>query len=445
MHKLVLGSFLLLSSSVFAATLSKPISSSLIIYNNGIGLVHEKRSLRINRGDKEIVYSGVASTINTETVNITLPSSIKLYSQQYRFDRLNLSKLLDAHINKQVVLKQKDKAKQIVTLLSHSGSNAILKDANGMIISASTKDIKFDSVPDTLLTKPSLVWNVDAQKDLRTTMQIDYLIGDLSWKSNYILNVYEDDADLIGWITLDNHSGKAYKNTTLHLLAGDINRARQPRIQRRYVKAVAMMDAAPEVAHQSFEGYHFYTIPFKVNLANNEETQIKFITQNNISIKRKYKSNLSNPLYLHSQRKHSVSQYIELEGLDEVLPKGVIRTYSKLDAQNVLLGESSISHTPKDTPIKLTIGRNFDVKVKETIRSRDDNKYYLEASVVYEVKNTSQEQKTIELLIPFNRDKSSTIQTSQPYKFKYGNKISFEIEVDAQTTTSFKVNFRAKR
>jgi len=315
-----------------------------------------------------------------------------------------------------------------------------------MIISANTADIKFSSIPNSLLTKPSLVWNIDAQRTLKTDMQIDYLIRNLSWKSDYILNLHGDEADLSGWITLDNRSGKAYKNTQLNLLAGDINRAYQPRVQRRYLKSVAMVqDSAPRVEHKAYEGYHFYTVPFKVNLANNEKTQIKFITQNNINIKRKYRANLSNPLYFHSQAQHSVTQYIELEKLDIVLPKGVVRTYSKLDGKNILLGESSLSHTPKDTTIKLTIGKNFDVKVKESIVSRDDDKYYMEATVVYEVKNTSDDEKTIELLIPFNKNKTSTIKTSKPYKFVHGNKLSFKIKVDAEDSVSFKVNFRSKR
>ena len=439
--------FLLLSASMFGATLSQePQNSSLIVYNGGIALVHEQRALKINKGDKEIVYSGVASTIDTDSVNITLPASIKLYSQQYRFDKLTLYKLLDAHIGKKVVLKKKDAKKQIVTLLSHNGSNALVKDANKMIISANTADIKFSSIPNSLLTKPSLVWNVDAQKTLKTDMQIDYLIKNLSWKSDYILNLDGDKADLSGWITLDNRSGKAYKNTQLNLLAGDINRAYQPRVQRRYLKSVAMVqDSAPRVVHKAHEGYHFYTVPFKVNLANNEKTQIKFITQNNLNIKRKYRANLSNPLYFNSQAQHSVTQYIELEKLDIVLPKGVVRTYSKLDNKNILLGESSISHTPKDTTIKLTIGKNFDVKVKESIVSRDDDKYYMEATVVYEVKNTSDDEKIIELLIPFNKNKTSTIKTSKPYKFVHGNKLSFKIKVDAEDSVSFKVNFRSKR
>ncbi|MDA3907656.1 MAG: hypothetical protein PF437_01075 [Sulfurimonas sp.] len=433
-------SLLLLSSSLLASSLSqKPISSSLIIYNGGIGLVHEEKKLSLKKGDKQIVYKGVASTIETDSVNVALPESVTLYSQQYRFDKLTMSKLLDAHIGEKVKVNKKN-----VTLLSHSGASSLVKDSSSEIISVLSKDIIFETIPDSLITKPSLVWNIDAKKSLETKMDIDYLIKNLSWKSDYILNLYGDKADLSGWITIDNRSGKAYEDTKLYVLAGDINRAKEPKPQYRYEKAM-VMQTAPEVSHQAHEGYHFYTIPFKVNLANNEKTQIKFITKNAVPIKRRYQVSVSNPLYLHSEQKHSVSQYIEINKLDFPLPKGVVRTYSKLNKKNILLGESSISHTPKDTPINLTLGKNFDLSVKESINKRSDTKEYLEASVLYSIKNSSDEKKILELLIPFNKNSTSSVKTSKDYKFKQGTKLSFKIVVDSSKTETFQVIFRSKR
>ncbi|PHQ65494.1 MAG: hypothetical protein COB99_03645 [Sulfurimonas sp.] len=433
-------SILLLTSSLFASSLSeKPTSSSLIVYNGGIGLVHEERKLNIKKGDKQIIYKGVASTIETDSVNVALPDSVTLYSQQYRFDKLTMNKLLDAHIGEVVKV-----AKESVTLLSHSGANALVRDASNEIISVLSKDIIFKNIPDSLLTKPSLVWNIDAKKSIDAKMDIDYLIKNLSWKSDYILNLRGDKANLTGWITIDNRSGKAYKNTKLHVLAGDINRAQRPKPRYKYERTMAMQ-SAPAVAHQAHEGYHFYTIPFKVNLSNNEKTQIKFITQNTIPIKRRYTASASNPLYLHGEKKHSVTQFIEIKKLDFVLPKGVVRTYSKLNKSNILLGETSISHTPKDTPIKLTLGKNFDLKVKETIKKRSDTKSYLSATVLYTLKNSSDEKKTLELLVPFNKNTTSTIETSKKYKFKHGNKLSFKVVLDAKKTETFQVSFRSKR
>jgi hypothetical protein len=37
------------------------------------------------------------------------------------------------------------------------------------------------------------------------------------------LNKQEDKVDFAGWVTIDNRSGKTYKNTSLKLIAGDVN------------------------------------------------------------------------------------------------------------------------------------------------------------------------------------------------------------------------------
>ncbi|WP_373035052.1 DUF4139 domain-containing protein [Sulfurimonas sp.] len=447
-------SLVLLTSSLFASSLSpKPESSSLIVYNGGIGLVHEEKKLNVQRGDKQIIYKDVASTIETDSVNVVLPNSIRLFSQQYRFDKLTMSKLLDAHIGKKVKVDKVNcktregslGCKKYVTLLSHTSNNSLVRDAGNEIISVLSKDIIFEAIPNSLITKPSLVWNINTKENLETKMNIDYLIRNLSWKSDYILNLNGNKADLTGWITIDNRSGKAYEDTKLYVLAGDINRAQRPRPEFRYEKAMAMMQDAPAVSHQAYEGYHFYSVPFKVNLANNEKTQIKFITLNDIPITRKYYAVLSNPLYLQSERKHGVTQFIEIKKLDIPLPKGVVRTYSELNKQNILLGESSLEHTPKETPVKLTIGKNFDLKVKETIQKRSDTKNYLDATVIYTLKNTSEEKKTIELLIQFNKNSTSTIDTKKSYTFRNGNQLSFKTVLEAKKTEKFTVHFRSKR
>jgi len=447
----VLYSGLLLSSSLFSSTLSQKIeNSSLIVYNGNIGLVHEERALSVNKKDTTVTYTGVASTINTDSVNIQLSDSIKLYSQQYRFDKLTQAKILNAHIGKKIQVRLLKDAKNFkiidATLLSNDGGSSLVKTTKNRIISVASNAIIFKSIPKELITKPSLVWNIKASKNVNTTMKIDYLISNIDWKSDYVLNLHKDSADLTGWITLNNRSGKSFKNTELNVLAGDINRAYRQR-NVRYSKAMPVMAMAESdsVSHVAHEGYHFYTVPFKVNLANNEKTQIKFIQKSNIYAQRSYVANMTNPSYMRGESQRGVTQFVNLKGVDLPLPKGIIRTYSKLGAKNVLLGESNLKHTPKDTPIKLMIGKNFDVKVKESVISRDDDKRYYDATIKYTLKNSSNEVKQVSILVPFNRHKDSKIKTSQHYTFTKGNLVTFNISVFANSSKSFEVQFESKK
>ncbi|MGB5966058.1 MAG: hypothetical protein WBG65_11115, partial [Sulfurimonadaceae bacterium] len=390
----------LLLISLFTSTLlsagtvsSKPIDPSLVVYNGNLGLVHENRQMELNRGKQALVYNDVASSVITDSVNVTLPEGVTLYSQQYRFDQINAQKLALAHLGKSVKFYIKtgsDLMYKSGTLLSAS-SQAVIKTAQNEIYTVPTSALIFSNIPKELITKPSLVWNVNAPKKSSTTLTLDYLINNISWKSNYVLNLDKKHADLSGWITIDNRSGKAFNNTKLTVLAGDINRAVVP-VNRRYMAkaATAEMDGAA-VQELSHEGYHLYQIPFNVNLTNNEKTQIKFLDIKKITIERKYEVHLGNPFYFQGEQKHPVTQYLEIKSLEKVLPMGTIRSYSKEGETTLLLGESSINHTPKHEEVKVTLGKNFDLLAKSKMVSNSSDRYFNDSKVSYELTNRSKE------------------------------------------------------
>ena len=448
MQKVFLST-LLLSSYVFASTLSPAVEeSSLVVYNSNIGLVHEKRDLELSKHDTNIVYEGVASSINTDSVNVTIDSSVKIFSQQYRYDQLTQEKLLKAHLGKEVevrLLKNRDEFKLLtVKLLSYNARTAIVQTLNYKILSVKTDDIEFNTIPEELVTKPSLVWNINATKDIYTKMELNYLINQISFKSDYVLNLGTNESKLTGWITLNNHSGKSFKNTQLSLLAGDINRAHSDR-PIMYKSRSAVNADVVQARHQAYEGYHLYEIPFKVNLANNEKTQIKFLTKNNIKTKRVYEATLNNPLYLMGERKSKVLQYITLAKLNTPLPKGVVRTYAKHDGKTILLGETNIAHVPKNEAIKLKIGTNFDLQVKQEVLQRKDTKKHFDVSVKYSLTNHSDKLKTLTLLVPFNKHSKSKVTTQEKYTFTHANKVTFKVALKANQTKTFQVNYKSRR
>ncbi len=442
---------LLLTPVLFASSLSKEIqNNSLVVYNSNIGLVHEERQLSIKPTESTIVYEGVAKTLHTDSINVSLPDAVTLLSQQYRFDKLTQTKLLESHIDKKVevrMLKNRNEFKIIpVTLLSFSGTNALVRTTDFQVISVASKSIIFSDIPDELITKPSLVWNVKVQSDTNEKMKLDYLISNINFKSDYILNLdSEDKATLTGWINVENRSGKRFEDVTLSLLAGDVNRVSQNRPRYQKERVLTVMSDAPEVREIAHEGYHIYKIPFKVNLANNEKTQIKFLTKKSISIKRENIARLSNPLYSDAMRKYGVVMYVTLSPLGVPLPQGVIRSYSKLENSTLFLGENRVPHTSKNTPLKVKIGKNFDIHIKQKVIRRDNNQKYYNVDLEYSVQNDSDFTKEITLKIPFNRNHNSKITTTQKYSFTEGNLVTFTLLVPANSTKIFQVNYESKK
>jgi len=442
---------LLASTLLTAGNISQtPINPSLVVYNSNLSLVHETRTLTLEKGHQALVFEDVASTVITDSVNVTLPKGVRLFSQQYRFDKINANKLAQAHLGKEIKFYIKTGSDLLYkegTLLSAS-SQAVIKTVDGDIYTVPTSALIFSTIPSTLISKPSLVWNINSKSKKSGKMGLDYLVNNISWNSNYVLNLHKNNADLNGWITINNRSGKAFTDTKLVVLAGEINRASTPRYESRQFMAKAVMADTPmSVQEVSHEGYHLYKIPFKVSLANNEKTQIKFLDLKNIPITRKYKAQLANPFYFNGQHKAAVTQYLEIKSLENPLPMGTIRSYSKQGETTLLLGESHINHTPKHEKIKITLGKNFDLKVKSKMLTNNSDRYFNDTSVSYEITNRSNSTKTVELLVPFTKrgNGRSSINTNQKYTWKDGHTLSFKVLVKSDSKKSFDVHYRAKK
>ena len=444
--KQTLFSAMLLSASLFASTLSHtPTNNSLVIYNSNMALVHEQRTLTIDKRDTTINYNDITSNIILDSLHVELDPSIELLSQNYQDNKFSIEKLLDLNIGKTIKVRIKDSSEYINTvLISHHGSQSIVKQDEKLFI-VNNADIIFNALIHELKTKPSLTFNVHVNKSTNAPMKLEYLIHNINFKSNYILSIDNDRANLDGWININNYSGKSFIDTKISLLAGDVNSVQERPVMYKQTRAMRSMAAMSNVSHVSYEGYHFYTIPFKVTLADNEKTQIKYLTKNKLHVQREYTAHMANPLYLRGASNAKVTQSLLLKGLKEPLIGGTVRTYSKLHGQTIFLGQNRIENTPKNTPLKIDIGQNFDTKVKQSVLKRDDSKSWFDVDVQYTLKNSSDKEKRIKLLIPFNTNEHSKITTSQKYKMSQGNLVTFNLIVQANASKSFSVNFQSKR
>lgn len=433
---------------LFSAVLSSdPDDTSLVIYNAGIGLVHESRALKTDAGAQSIVYPDVATTVQTDSVNVVFPEGIALYSQQYRFDKITLAKILEAHVGKTVRFQTGealDGPVQHGVLLALNPP--VVKTQRGVESVPRPEAFIFDAIPETLIMKPSLVWNVDAVRPVEGTMSLDYLLSGIQWKSDYVLNLDGDAGDLSGWITVDNRSGKRFERTRLKLLAGEINR---PTVPVRYADVMAMEKATvASVAQQAHEGYHLYSVPFDVTLADNEKTQIKFVDQPSHPLKRLYEVTMQVPFDTGTERKLPVTQSVELAGFPVPLPGGIVRTYSKADDTHILLGETRLDNTPKDEKVKLRLGTHFDLVAKNRLLSRSDDNRYLAATVAYTLANRSERPQTVDVVIPGiyeNGMHATTLQSKEPYTRPDGTSVRFSIRLNAGEEKEWNVSYRMRK
>jgi hypothetical protein len=70
-----------------------------------------------------------------------------------------------------------------------------------------------------------LNWKVFSENPAEIDCEVAYRTTGFSWKSDYSITLNSDEtkADVGGWVTIDNNSGKKYVDAKLKLIAGDVN------------------------------------------------------------------------------------------------------------------------------------------------------------------------------------------------------------------------------
>jgi len=112
MYRFISAAFVivLMCSPTWAAetsTAADQESVAVTVYNNGLGLVREVRTLKLPRGVNELRFMDVAQQIDATSVHIksiTAPNKLSVLEQNYEYDLLEPNKLLDKYVGKQVKL-----------------------------------------------------------------------------------------------------------------------------------------------------------------------------------------------------------------------------------------------------------------------------------------------------------------------------------------------------
>ena len=361
-------------------TLNDQTDLALTVYNSEIALVRDVRSISIARGTSDLHFMDIAATVNPATVHfrsLTEPARVSVLEQNYEYDLLEPEKLLRKYVGRDVTLvRQKPDGEEIITARLLSYNNApVWRIRNEIVTGLHADHIRFPELPGNLYSRPTLIWTLDNEGAVRHRVEASYLAGQLSWNADYVLTVARDDkaGDLDGWVTVKNGSGTSFRNASLQLVAGDLNRVRQAmgRVMSDTARPEAGL-AAAKMVEESFSDYHLYTLERKTSVNNNETKQVSMLSATGFPVQKRYIVNgqhmyYRNPYQPGSPVKDVVQVFYQLKnearaGLGMPLPAGVVRVYQG-DSKGGLqfVGEDRISHTPKDETLNLKIGNAFDV------------------------------------------------------------------------------------
>ena len=387
-----------------ASTLDDQTELALTVYNSDLALVRDVRTLRLPRGVSDLRFMDVAATVNPATVHfrsLTEPARLNVLEQNYEYDLLEPEKLLRKYVGRDVTLVRLRQdggtvREEVVTARLLSYNNAPVWQINGEIVTGFHADhIRFPELPGNLFARPTLIWSLNNEGAANHRVEASYLATKLSWNADYVLTVARDDkvADIDGWVTLTNGSGTSFRNASLQLVAGELNRVRQmfDRMEADVMQRRVASEAAAPMSQEAFSDYHLYTLGRKTTVNNNQTKQVSMLGASGFQVDKRYIVNGQNFYYRNAQNpgapiKDVVQVFYQFKnegraGLGMPMPAGTVRVYQADSRGGVqFVGEDRISHTPKDETLKLKIGNAFDV-----VAERKQVDFQRIATNVYEV------------------------------------------------------------
>ncbi len=360
----------------------------------GYAMVKQEQEVSLQRGRSVVRVTDVPALIDPTTVSFESlldPAGTRVIEQSFEFDLTSTNKLMQKYLDREVSVDQyRGQNVEIVTgTLIGTQGGLILRMADGSIRTIqSYSGVRLASLPGGLISKPTLVWDIAADRAGAHKARVGFQTGGITWWADYNLVLSETAAscklDVGAWVTIINQTGATFEDAKLKLVAGDVQRAAPP--QRAYAPAsMDRMSAAVAkeagFAEKSFFEYHLYTLGRPATLRNNATKQLElFPVARGIGCEKtlvyygqagQYLGNYGSPMSDRNfgvQSNKKVDVYLRFKNREDnrlgvPLPAGKVRV-AKLDSADQSLefiGEDLIDHTAKNETVQIKLGSAFDV------------------------------------------------------------------------------------
>jgi len=460
---------LTLTAAAFAADANQP---ALTIYNQNFAVVRQTVPLQLTLGVNQVSFTGTTAHLEPDSVVLRDPAGkvpLLVLEQNYRADPVSQELLLSLFEGKTIdfLIQRQDRSEIIPGKIIRSGyaPHQVGLTRYGqqyyqaqMVQAANTQPIieiegklrfglpglpLFPTLGDDTILKPTLKWLLQTDRQVKFDAELSYITGGMSWEADYNIVAPEkgDTIDLVGWITMDNQSGKTFDNAVIKLMAGDVSKL-QPQQVVGYAMAAraAESDMRPAVREKAFDEFHLYTLERATTLHDRETKQVEFVhaagvkaqrlyvydgawidpnqyggwSMENIRQDRNYGTKSNPKVWVMQEFQNSEANHMGMP-----LPKGRLRFYRRDDDGRLeFTGENVIDHTPRDETIRVYTGDSFDLRGERTRTDFriDEAKDWLDESFEIKLRNHKKEPVEFRVIEHLYRWTNWSI-TASSYKF----------------------------
>ena len=466
-------------------------AAALTIYNQSFAVVRQTLPLELKSGTNQVEITDITAHLEPDSVilrDLKSGRDLRILEQNYRSDVASQGRLLALYEGKTIefLVPDKDGNRRLVPgKIIRSGytphyqaysaydqqyyqaQQAYVAAGNGEPIIEIDGKLQF-GLPgqpvfpalssDTIL-KPTLSWLLQSDRPGNTNAEFSYVTGGMSWHADYnvVAPVSGNLLDIVGWVTLDNQTGKTFSNAHIKLMAGDVNKLQPQQMGiggvDNFVFASKAEATAPAVTERNFDEYHLYTLERPSTLYDRETKQVEFVRASGVPSQRIYvydgvkidqnyrnypMENLRDMENFGVQSNPKIWTMVEFKNSKEnhlgmPLPKGRVRFYRRdTDGQMEFTGENLIDHTPSDETIRLYTGNVFDAvgERKRTYYKIDRNAHWVDESFEIRLRNHKKEPMEIRVVEHLYRWTNWDIQkTSDPFNKLDSKTVEFRVKV----------------
>jgi hypothetical protein len=423
---------------------------ALTIYNQNFAVIRETVPLDLKAGSNTVNFDGATAQVEPDSVILRDPTGarpLQVLEQNYRNDPISQERLLSLYEGKSIDFAIYNNDGTTTTVSGKIiGADQPIIEVNGKLQFSLPGEPMFPALTDDTILKPALDWILYSQQAAKFNAELSYISGGLSWSSDYNIIAPEngDAMDLVGWVTLNNQSGKQFDHAHIKLMAGDVNKV-QPQTDRFNRTDGSQLGVpeqyAPQVTEKAFEDYHLYTLPIPTTIHDRETKQVEFLRASAIQSKRLYVydgAQSNSQVWIMREFVNSTANHLGMP-----LPAGRIRFYRQdQDGQVEFTGENQIQHTPKDETLRIYTGNAFDITGERHQTRFVSNTSSADESFEIKMRNHKTETATVRVVEHFYRWSNWTITDESAAHLQTDSK-TIEYEVTLQPNEERTVTYTA--
>jgi hypothetical protein len=470
-----------LSGLAVPVVLAQP---SLTIYNHDFAVVRDTVPLDLKGGANSIRYADATAQVEPDSVILRDPAgkhSLQILEQNYRNDPVSRELLLSLFEGKSIdfqsdeLLNNSTHHNRIHGKIIRSGyvpngqAQQPIVEVDGNVQFGLPGEPIFPNLGDDTVLKPTLNWLLQSDKAGKFDAEVGYVTGGFDWNASYNLVSPEkgNDVDLVGWITMNNNSGKTFENAKIKLMAGDVNKIQPPQMMNYAKRAMAisgaMAEESPAVTEKAFDEFHLYSVARPTTLHDRETKQVEFVHAEKMFAPtvyvydgaqnfRFYGGLVYDQGYGTSDNKKVavMREFVNAETnhLGIALPKGKLRFYRRdADSQLQFVGENEIDHTPRNETVRVTTGNAFDLvgERRQTDFHVDTRAHQMDESFEIKLRNRKEDQtvdiRVVEHLYRWNN--WEVTKKSDDFKKTDAQTIEFNVPVkpDEERVVTYTVHY----